>query len=78
MVLEQVRGTEHPEVAIVIENLGNRLHELGNSEEAERLHQEALAMRVAILGQQHEDTFKSMMNLAVIPPGERSMAGRPR
>ncbi|MEZ6145428.1 MAG: CHAT domain-containing tetratricopeptide repeat protein [Planctomycetaceae bacterium] len=68
MVLEQVYGTEHPEVAIVIENIGNRLHELGNSEEAERLHQEALAMRVAILGQQHEDTFKSMMNLAVILP----------
>ena len=64
IVVENVRGSEHREVAAVLDNLGRVLRKQGKLDEAQRVLERALATREAALGPDHADMAISLNNLA--------------
>jgi hypothetical protein len=53
---EELVGSEHPDVAVVLHDLAHLSVSQGKSSEAEPLYQRALAIRVQWLGPEHPDT----------------------
>ena len=60
---KRVRGPEHPDVAIALNNLGILFQDIGNYAKAEPLYQETLRIWQKILGPEHPYTAQSLSNL---------------
>ncbi len=58
-------GEQHPEVALVLNDLGYLLSEKGAYEEAERCFREALALNRAAFGERHHEVARSLSNLGM-------------
>ncbi len=63
---EATLGSDHPNVAIGLNNLANLLRETNRPGEAEPLHRRALAIREASYGSVHPDVAQSLNNLALL------------
>jgi CHAT domain-containing protein/tetratricopeptide (TPR) repeat protein len=63
-IKERALGTDHPEVATSLNNLGNVLNATGDYAAARPLHERALAIREKALGPDHPDVATSLNNLA--------------
>ncbi len=63
---EQVLSSEHPDVAVSLNNLAWLYHEQGRYSEAEPLAQRTLRMREQALGLEHLDVAQSLRTLAEI------------
>jgi serine/threonine protein kinase/Tfp pilus assembly protein PilF len=61
---KKLLGSEHPDVASSLSNVGMSLWRQGKLAEAEKLHREALAMRRKLLGSEHAEVASSLNNLA--------------
>jgi tetratricopeptide (TPR) repeat protein len=59
-------GLTSPEASLLCNQAGVYLHERGRYQEAEPLHQQALAIREQALGPQHPDVATSLNNLALL------------
>jgi serine/threonine protein kinase/tetratricopeptide (TPR) repeat protein len=70
-----VLGSEHPDVAMSLNNLANALDDNGDYAGAERLHREVLAMRLKLFGKEHPDVASSMNNLANVLYNRGDYAG---
>jgi len=62
-ICEAVFGPDHPNVATVINNLGQVLGDLGDLEGAREAHERALDIREQKLGENHPDTATSLNDL---------------
>jgi tetratricopeptide (TPR) repeat protein len=62
-VIKAKFGTNHPDFATSLNNLGNLRREQGNYKEAERLYLEALEKRKNLLGEEHPSFATSLNNL---------------
>ena len=62
-VRKQVLGPEHPDVALMVHNLGMVARQFDRYEEAERYYLEALRLRIQATGPQHSDVGISYNNL---------------
>jgi len=60
----EVAGVGHLDTITSMNNLAGVMREQGKYEDAEVMHQQALAAREMILGKEHPDTITSMNNLA--------------
>ncbi|HSA24558.1 MAG TPA: tetratricopeptide repeat protein, partial [Myxococcota bacterium] len=63
-VMEQNLGPDHPDLAVVQNNLIEPLFELGRKDEARRVAEEVLAARIRALGADHPQTNTTRFNLA--------------
>ena len=63
---EQVLGTQHPETARSLNNLGGLLRAMGDLAGAQPYVERALAIREQVLGAQHPDTARSLNNLGAL------------
>jgi tetratricopeptide (TPR) repeat protein len=63
---KRARGTEQPETADALNNLGFLFNKIGNYAKAEPLLQEALRIRQKVLGPEHPDTASSLNKLALL------------
>ena len=61
---EKTHGPTHPDLAIMLNNLGLVRHALGAHEEAAELHERALAMQEELLGSEHPDIAATLHDLA--------------
>jgi hypothetical protein len=59
-----VLGEDHPDTLTSASNLAVDLHELGETQAAQELHEDTLARRRRVLGEDHPDTLTSARNLA--------------
>jgi tetratricopeptide (TPR) repeat protein len=59
-----VHGSEHPDVAMAMNDLAVVANQLGELEQARSLHERALAIREAVLGSDHPHVATSLGNLA--------------
>src|SRR5579864_75387 len=59
-------GPSHPDIAVVLNNLGALYQELGRSKEAESSYRAALRMKRNELGGSHPDVAVTMNNLAIL------------
>jgi hypothetical protein len=74
-IYERVYGEEHPDTALVLNNLGALLVQQGSYDEAQTLHERALAIREKVLGPEHTDTAQSLNDLeAVMNFGSETVA----
>lgn len=64
--LEDLLGSDHPDVLIAHDNLARAFGAAGRFERAVRLYEEVIASRTRIQGGAHPDTLKSRNNLACI------------
>lgn len=62
----QFHGSNHPEVAIAMNNLGVAHTEVRDYVQAESLHMQALGLREKAFGPMHPEVAQSMANLAVV------------
>jgi tetratricopeptide (TPR) repeat protein len=65
-VAKRTRGSEHPETADALNNLGLLFNKTGDYAKAEPLYQEALRIRQKVLGPEHPYTALSLNNLGVL------------
>ncbi|MFH1313516.1 MAG: tetratricopeptide repeat protein [Candidatus Eisenbacteria bacterium] len=65
-IREEILGEEHVEVATIMSNLANVLHQNGEFREAQALHERALAIREKLLSPEHPQVVMSMSNLAIV------------
>ncbi|HEX8682703.1 MAG TPA: tetratricopeptide repeat protein [Ardenticatenaceae bacterium] len=65
-ILEKVLGSEHPNVALSLNNLAELLRQQGDYAGAKPLFERALAIREKVLGPEHRETATSLNNLAVL------------
>ena len=65
-IREKILGSDHPEVAITLNNLAIALQELGEYKQAVASYQRALAIEEKALGRDHPDLAISLNNLGVI------------
>jgi tetratricopeptide (TPR) repeat protein/predicted Ser/Thr protein kinase len=63
-IRETQLGSEHPELALSLNNLANVEHATGRYDEAEALHQRALSIRERAFGPDHPDVATSLVHLA--------------
>jgi eukaryotic-like serine/threonine-protein kinase len=63
---KKLLGSEHPDVATSLNNLGNVVRQQGKFAEAETLYRQALAMRQKLLGSEHADVAGVLNNLATV------------
>jgi tetratricopeptide (TPR) repeat protein len=63
-IREKVSGSEHPETARSLSNLGGLLFRQGDYTGARGYYERALAIREKVLGTEHLDTARSLNNLA--------------
>ncbi len=63
---ERALGSEHPNVADVLNNLAALYDTQGKYVEAEALYQRSLAIREKALGPEHPDVAISLNNLAFL------------
>ncbi|CCA77626.1 hypothetical protein PIIN_11603, partial [Serendipita indica DSM 11827] len=63
--VQQRHGQRHKSSIWVMVALGDMLEKCGQSEEAEKIEREVLALQLDILGQRHPDTILAMGNLAI-------------
>jgi tetratricopeptide (TPR) repeat protein len=63
-IAERTFGSEHPNMATVLDNLAQLHHAMGGYAQAEPLYRRALAIRERTLGTEHPDTAISLNNLA--------------
>src|SRR5260370_25413500 len=65
-VSKRVRGPEHPDTALSLNNLGALYKVMGAYTKADPLYQESLRIRQKVLGSEHPNTAPSLNNLAVL------------
>jgi CHAT domain-containing protein len=65
-IQEKVLGSEHPDVALSLNNLATLYQNMGNYSQAKPLFQRALTIREKVLGQEHPDVATSLNNLALL------------
>ena len=63
-IREQAQGSEHPDVAYLLNGLANLSGNLGRSQQAELLYQRALRIREQTLEWQHSDITEILHNFA--------------
>jgi CHAT domain-containing protein/tetratricopeptide (TPR) repeat protein len=63
-IVEKVRGPEHPDTALSLNNLAELYQATGAYAKAQPLLERALAIREKVLGPEHPDTATSLNNLA--------------
>lgn len=63
-IREKALGSDHPDIAVSLSNLGVLYTNQGKYRDAEPLYQRALAIRQKALGTRHPDTAHSMSSLA--------------
>ena len=63
---EEELGPNHPTMAVLLDELGDRYRVLGRLTEAEPPYVRALAIREKALGSQHPDVAQSLNNLAAL------------
>lgn len=61
---EERFGTSHPNTLTIRSNLAEALNGQKRWVEAQQMHQDVLASRIAVLGAKHPDTLRSMANLS--------------
>ena len=61
----KVRGPEHPETLVAMNNLACDYRDAGRKDEALKLFEQVLALRRKVLGPEHPDTLAAMNNLAI-------------
>jgi tetratricopeptide (TPR) repeat protein len=61
---EQQLGSEHPDVATILNNLADLYNSQGKYNEAEELFKRSLAIREKVFGPEHSDVAGSLNNLA--------------
>ena len=64
MVLEKALGPEHPDIARILDNLGELYRSAGRSTEAEPLYRRALATLEKALGPEHPDVATVLNDLS--------------
>jgi tetratricopeptide (TPR) repeat protein len=69
-ILEAALGSEHPEVANSLENLGNVHLATGDYETAKGLYTRALAVREKVLGPEHPSVATTLVDLADVALAE--------
>ncbi len=69
---EKTYGSDHPEVATTLNNLGNVLREQGQLDEAKNLFQRALRIFQEVLGDDHEKTANVRRRLASLEPDDEA------
>jgi tetratricopeptide (TPR) repeat protein len=65
-IFEKVLGPDHPEVALVLNNLGKLYHTQGNYAKAERFYKRSLAIMEEALGPDHLDVASCLKNFGEI------------
>jgi CHAT domain-containing protein len=65
-IKERALGSEHPSVAVSLNNLASLYNEIGDYEKAEQMHLRALNIKERTLGLEHPSVAKSLNNLAVL------------
>jgi len=65
-VLEGQLSPDHPDVAVIMTNLGNIYFELNQPERSEKYHQQALRIRRNAFGKDDPSVAQSIYNLAVL------------
>ena len=61
---QRAYGSDHPEFAVTLDNLGLLLTYTGQGAVARELHRQALAAKIAALGRTHPAVAKTLNNLA--------------
>lgn len=74
-IREKVSGSEHPETARSLSNLGGLLFRQGDYAGARGYYERALAIREKALGTEHLDTARSLNNLARLLDSQGDNAG---
>lgn len=76
-ITESLRGSDHPDVAIALDNLSGSLRETGRFEEARAASERALRIREKRLGPDHRLVGMSLMNVGflLLRIGELDRAG---
>jgi tetratricopeptide (TPR) repeat protein len=59
-------GASHPEIAVVLNNLGALYQAIGQTKRAELYHRKALPMKHRVLNANHPDLALTMNNLALL------------
>jgi|SRR5271166_25268 len=63
-IARRLRGPDHPETALTLNNLAELYEAMGEYAKAEPLFQEALRIRQKVFGNEHPDTAESLNSLA--------------
>ncbi|HEC20739.1 MAG TPA: tetratricopeptide repeat protein [Gammaproteobacteria bacterium] len=66
VILEEKLSPDHPDVAVVMTNLGNVYFDLQRPEESEKYHQQARQIRINAFGESDPSVAQSTYNLAVL------------
>lgn len=66
VILEEKLSPDHPDVAVVMTNIGNTYFELQRPEDSEKYHLQALQIRKHAFGENDPATAQSIYNLAVL------------
>ncbi|MFB2882394.1 tetratricopeptide repeat protein [Floridanema aerugineum] len=65
-IREKALGSEHPDVALSLNNLAALYEQMGNYAQAEPLYQRSLAILEKVLGSEHPDVAGSLNNLGLL------------
>ena len=65
-ITEKIYGREHPEVALLLNNIADLYQEMKDLAKAEDFYQRSLSMSVKLLGEAHPSVVISMNNLATL------------
>lgn len=65
-ILEKVQGKEHPDVALLRNNIGTVYYHLGSYANALKYHTMALGIREKVLGKEHPDVASSYSHIGAV------------